>query len=176
MSATTALTATSGGFDILSGIFGMTAADAKAESLRQQAQLVQSESEADIARYSSEARGFKSAQKLAYLKSGVDISGSPLDILDETARVATENINAIRAKGAATAQALRGESANVSASGRLAFLKGLGNAAITAVQTGSRLGWFGGKKDEVDVTGFGNTYSGGITNPLFIGSKYGKNP
>lgn len=142
MAVTSILAGASGGFSILSGLFGMNAADANAASLRNQARLLQVESEADIERYASQAKTFKATQKMAYLKSGVALSGSPLDVLDETARVASENIAAMRAQTAAKGASLKSQAASMRAAGRVAFLAGVGGAMETAATTGKKLGWF----------------------------------
>lgn len=142
MAATTALTAVSGGFDLFSGLLGMSAADAQNSALRSQARLLQAESEADIARYASESRAFKAEQSVRYLKSGVTLEGSPLEILDETSRVAAENISAMRARTAAEAGALRAKGRGIQAASRVEFLKDVAGAGLTAMKTGKELGWF----------------------------------
>lgn len=91
----------SAGLDLLGGLFGYFASEEAAGTAESRGRLIRAEAEADAQRYQEQARGFKATQKLAFLKAGVDLSGSPLDILDETARVASENISAIQARGAA---------------------------------------------------------------------------
>ena len=142
MGAITALTATATGLDLFSGIMGMSAADAQNSALRSQARLLQVESEADIARYASESRAFKAEQSVRYLKSGVTLEGSPLEILDETSRVAAENISAMRAKSSAEASALRAKGRGLQAASRVDFLKDVAGAGMTAMKTGKELGWF----------------------------------
>lgn len=142
MAATTALTASSVGLNLFAGIMGMSAADAEASSLRSQARLLQTESEADIARYARETETFKAEQAMRYMKSGVTMDGSPLAILDETARVASENISAMRAKTSAQAQAMRSRGASGVAASRVAFLGNLASAGATVATTGEKLGWF----------------------------------
>jgi hypothetical protein len=137
-----ALTGASAGLNILSGLMGMDAADSRAGALRSRAQLLEREAEADAQRYAAEAAAFKASQKMAFIKSGVQISGSPLDVLDETARVTSENLSAIRARGAAQASSLRSEAAATKAESRLNFLRaGLG-ATETVAKVGVRLGWW----------------------------------
>lgn len=146
MAATSILAASSGGLDLLSGIFSMDAADSRASTLRSQARLVEAEANADASRYASEATAFKASQKMAFLKSGVKLEGSPLDILDETARVSAENISAIRARGQAQALSLKSEAGAVKAEGRLAFLKSAVGATKTIATTGAAMGWWAGGK------------------------------
>mgnify|MGYP001024425500 CR=1 FL=1 len=146
MGATTALLGASAGLDIFSGLMGMRGADIESQSLRDQARLLQVESEADIARYARETAAFKAEQSVRYLKSGVTLEGSPLEVLDETTRVASENINAMRARATTEAQQLRAKGRSIQAASRLEFLKSVAGAASTTVATGSKLGWWTGAK------------------------------
>src|SRR3972149_4864410 len=91
----------SAGLEILSGGCGYLASEQAALIAESRGRLLRLEAEADVQRYSEQAQDFKARQKLKFLKSGVALSGSPLDILDETARVSQENISAIRARAAA---------------------------------------------------------------------------
>ena len=147
MAAATALTAVAGGADILSGIFGMSAADAYASSLRSRADLLKLENEADIARYAEETRGFKAEQAVRFLKSGVALEGSPLEILDETTRVASENIAAMRSKGEAEARALRAQGREAKSAARVSFIRGIAGAAERTVRVGDKAGWWDTKAE-----------------------------
>lgn len=142
MAATTALLGASAGLDIFSALMGMRAADIENKSLREQARLLQAESEADIARYGRETAAFKAEQSVRYLKSGVTLEGSPLEVLDETTRVASENISAMRARAAMEAQQLRAKGRSLQAASRLEFLKSVAGAGATTARTGSKLGWW----------------------------------
>jgi hypothetical protein len=141
-----ALAAVSAGADIMSGVFAMSAADAQRSSLRSQAALLRAESEADIARYAEETQGFKAEQSVRYLKSGVTLEGSPLEILDETTRVASENISAMRAKSAMEQQALKTKGAALKAQSRVDFMKSITGAGAKTAQAGEKAGWWN-KKD-----------------------------
>lgn len=128
---TVGMTGTSMGLDIYQGIMAKRAADVEAQSMRDQISLLRAEGEADVARYAEQAKGFKAEQKLKYLKSGVQLSGSPLDILDETVRVSSENISAMRAKTEAQASGIRSQAAGLQAKGRAALVAGVGKAFNT---------------------------------------------
>ena len=91
----------SAGLDLLSGLFGFFTSRESAKIAESRGRMLRLEADADAQRYAESARTFKETQALAFLKSGVELTGSPLDILDETARVAAENISAIRAQGRA---------------------------------------------------------------------------
>jgi hypothetical protein len=129
MSDTSILTGTTAGFNILEGVFGMSAADAQAGALKSQLSLMRLESEADIARYAEEAKGLKAEQSVRYLKSGVTLEGSPLDILDETVRVSAENISAMRAKTTADILSAKSKISAIRGQGRAALVGGFAKAA-----------------------------------------------
>ena len=132
MSATSILSGSTAGLNLLEGIFGMNAADAQAGSLRSQLSLVRAESEADIVRYAESASDFRAKQKLAYLKSGVTLEGSPLEILDETVRVSSENISAMRAKTTADILSAESKISALRGQGRAALVGGISKAALAA--------------------------------------------
>lgn len=119
--------------DIAGGIFAQRAAELSAQSLRDQISLVRAESEADIARYAEQAKDFGAKQRLAYLKSGVQLTGSPLDILDETVRVSSENIASMRAKAEAKASDLRAGATRLELKGRAAMVEGVSRATQTMI-------------------------------------------
>ena len=129
MSTTSVLLGSSMGLEMVSGLFNIDAAESQASALRSQASLVRAETAAEIERYKISASRFKSSQKMAYIKSGVKLEGSPLDVLDETALTASENISAIRAQGEAEALKLKSQARNVRAQGRAALVGGLTRAA-----------------------------------------------
>lgn len=82
-----------------------------------------------------EAESYRRQQKLAYLKSGVSLEGSPLLMLESTRLRGQKNVNEIiSAGGAGAASAItegRMRAQNYKASGRQAFMSGLTNAATT---------------------------------------------
>lgn len=129
MATTSVLLGTSMGLEVVSGLFNMSAAGDQASALRSQASLVRAETAAEIERYKISAARFKASQKMSYIKSGVQIEGSPLDVLDETARTASENISAIRAQGEAEATKLTSQARMVKSSARAALVGGLTKAA-----------------------------------------------
>ncbi len=129
MATTSVLLGSSMGLEIVSGLFNMNASESQASALRSQASLVRAETAAEIERYKISASRYKASQKMAYIKSGVQIEGSPLDVLDETARTASENISAIRAQGEAEATKLTSQARQVRSAGRAALVGGFTKAA-----------------------------------------------
>ena len=80
-----------------------------------------------------EAESVRRRQKLAYLKSGVDLEGSPLLMMEATRRNGLDNVEeTLRAsKSTAGAQVVEGRAraSQLKSSGRQAFMSGIGNAA-----------------------------------------------
>lgn len=132
MAAALALAAAAGGLELVSGLFGYFLSGEQAGIAESRGRMFRAEAEADAQRYAEQAQGFKASQKLAYLKSGVKLTGSPLDILDETARVTAENISAIRARGAAGELEYKNQASEARVQGRMALLSGFTGGLLKA--------------------------------------------
>ena len=115
--------------DIMSGLFGYFAGQNLQDMYESQARMLRAEADAEATRYQEQVGHFKASQKLAFLKSGVQLSGSPLDILDETIRVGVENANAIRASGESRAMDARMGGMQAGTAGRNALVSGIAGAA-----------------------------------------------
>lgn len=118
----------SAALSLIDGLFGSLASKEAAGIASSRGRMLRDEAEADAARYAEQARGLRAQQAVNYRKSGVTLSGSPLAILDETIRVANENISAIRAGGQAKQldyETMAGEFRN---QGRSRLLSGLSSA------------------------------------------------
>ena len=137
------LSSLSTGFSVLSGVSsllgGMQAnseAKNQANMATQEAKLKGAEAERQANREAQfeqeDVNSVTRRQKLAYLKSGVELSGSPLLVMEETRRRGKDNIDEIMRSGAAGSKAAysegRMQAANYKASGRQAFATGLTNA------------------------------------------------
>jgi hypothetical protein len=129
MAASLLFAGASSALNIMGGLFGYLASQDQAAIGESRARMFRMEAEADAMRYAEQARGFKAQQKVNYLKSGVTLSGSPLDILDETARVASENLSAIRARGEAEAMGMENEAQAIRMKGRLGLLTSITGGA-----------------------------------------------
>ena len=147
----------SAGVGLYQGIAANAAGAAQSRMLKSQAELLRIENNAAAGRYEREAKGFKAEQSVQFLKSGVKLTGSPLDILDETSRIASENVSAIRASGEAGATSLEMQAKNVRSAGRRALIGGFANAASAGMQ----MGLYGGKGTG---TGFDIQAEGDYTN------------
>jgi len=144
-----------GAVSLYQGIAANAEGAAKARMLKSQAELLRIENNAAAGRYEREAKGFKAEQSVQFLKSGVKLTGSPLDILDETSRIASENVSAIRASGEAGATSLEMQAVNAAATGRRALIGGFANAASAGLQ----MGLYGQGTGAVN-TGFNNQVQG----------------
>lgn len=129
---------------VLGGISSIAGgASANAEAKRQagmatfQAQQQGAESarlaQREASAISQEAESTRRAQKVAYLKSGVTLEGSPLLVMEGTRVAGQQNVEeALRAGGSAAGSAYaegRIRAQNAKASGRQAFTSGLTGAA-----------------------------------------------
>lgn len=129
--ASTDAFAFSAGLDAVSGVFGyLTALNAQSMA-DSRASMMRNEAEANAQRYAEQASADNAQRKVMYLSSGVTLSGSPIDVLDTQARLASENMAAIRANGEIQAfdEEQRGEAAMVQ--GRNALVGGF-NAGVRA--------------------------------------------
>lgn len=131
MSQLSILSGLKAGSDITGGLLQLSTGKYAQDEYESQARLSIQESEAEIRNYKTEVETFKASQKSAYLKSGVKIEGTVLDVLDETVRVSQEKISAARASAASQARELRSKGLVARTSGRLAFMAGLTSAAET---------------------------------------------
>lgn len=115
----------SAGLDLLSGVFSYLASVNAASAARSRADLMRAEAEANAQRYAEQAAQFEAHQKVMYLSSGVTLQGSPIDVLATTARIATENIAAIKMHGAVEAADEDMTGVNAEAMGRGALIGGV---------------------------------------------------
>lgn len=81
---------------------------------------------------SMEAESVRRRQKLAYLKSGVDLEGSPLLMMEATRQAGLDNVEQVLSSSGTTAGAQiqegRSRASALKSSGRQAFMQGISNA------------------------------------------------
>lgn len=118
----------SAGMDLLSGVFGFLSAQNAASIAQSRADLVRIEAEANAQRYAEQAEQFQAHEKVMYLASGVKLAGSPVDALATTARIAHENMEAIRMGGEAQAMNESVAASNAEAQGRASLVGGFDRA------------------------------------------------
>jgi len=149
----------SSAMDLIGGLFGYLASKEAAGAAESRARMIRMEADADAQRYAEQARGFNAKQRLAYLKSGVELSGSPLDVLDDDMLTAEANIASIRASGAARALGAEGEAAQARIGGRNALIAGIsggmGKVAMAAYSSGKTEGVADTNRKSVNPGGSG---------------------
>ena len=126
----------SAGLDLLSGLFGYFASQEAAGIAESRGRMLRLEAEDEATRYAEQGRKFEARQRLAYLKNGVELSGSPLDVLAETVRTTQEDLSAIRARGRAGQAGQNHIARQTRATGRNALLSGILGGAKTMAQAG----------------------------------------
>lgn len=136
MSAALVIAGVSAGLEILGGLFGYLQSEQAAEQAQSRGRMLRDEADADAQRYAEQARVFKETQALSYLKSGVTLEGSPLDVLDETVRVTSENLSAIRARGAAQQFDMESQAENFRFRGRAGLIGGIAKGGIGLAKAG----------------------------------------
>ena len=152
MAVTTAmvLAGVSAASSIMGGIQQNAAAKQQANMAEAQG-ILQSEENVRVAAAQAQQESAASddarrRQKLAYLKAGVSLEGSPLLMMEDTRLRGERNVDEIIAAGAsgsaAAIQEGRTNAANYRASGRQALMAGIGAAAGSM---GNFAGSFGGK-------------------------------
>lgn len=163
MSAALAFAGASMGLQALSGLFGEYAANQAAAISESRGRMLAAEANADAERFALQAARFGASQKVSYLKSGVTVSGSVLDVLDETARTATEQIHAIQSRGAAEQIDANNTAASLRSQGRAALLGGLVGGASTFALASYNSSKNSVGADTADKTGFGTPRSTAVT-------------
>src|SRR5690242_11638472 len=93
------LFAFSAGLDAVAGVFGYLAAENAQSVANSRADMIRAAAEANAQRYSESAAAQNAQRKVMFLASGVTLQGSPIDVLDTQARIASENMAAIRMGG-----------------------------------------------------------------------------
>lgn len=125
MAAAAALFAASAGLDLVSGVMGYLASKDMASIAYSRADMIRGEAEANAQRYAEKATADRAQQKVMFLASGVTLQGSPIDVLDKSAQLASENIAAIRMQGAAEALDMEQQGKQAEIAGRNALIGGL---------------------------------------------------
>lgn len=125
MSVALAFTGASIGLEALNGLFGYFTSKAAAGIAESRSRLLRMEAEADAQRFQEQVQTFKAMQSVAFLKKGVTLEGSPLDILDETARVASENLSAARSRSESQILDAKSDASAAITRGRTALLAGI---------------------------------------------------
>jgi len=128
-----AFTVISVGAKITAGIQENNAAKAEAKLLEAQGVLTQEEAVAEANRVANDRRKFRKKQKVAFLKNGITLAGSPLLVIEETRRESQMEVDAIVRRGRAQASLAFQQAAITRGGGRAALVSGIFGAASTVV-------------------------------------------
>ena len=159
-----AFTAISATGSIVQGIQQNRAAKAEADLLEEQGLIQQEEAVAEAQRIANDRRKFRKKQKIAFIKNGVTLAGSPLLVLEETRRESQEEVDAIVRRGRAQAALAFQQAALTRGSGRAALLGGIFGAA-TSLAIGGFLGAKAGIFSKSTSTA-ANTSAGSLSGAL----------
>ena len=119
----------SAGLDMISGVFGYLSSLNAQSIANSQADMIRTEAEANAQRYAEQAAQSIAKEKVMYLSSGVTLSGSPVDALATSARIANENVAAIQMGGEREALSAETSGTNDLMKGRAALAGGFVGAA-----------------------------------------------
>lgn len=119
----------SAGLDVVAGVFGYLSSLNADSIARSRADMIRAAAEANAQRYGEQAERSNAERKMMYLSSGVTLAGSPIDVLDTQARIASENIASIRMQGAVEASDEEQAGKAALAKGRDALLSGFSQGA-----------------------------------------------
>lgn len=135
MSAASGMFAVSAGLDLVSGVFGyLSSLNAQAVA-RSRADMIRNEAQANAQRYAEKASADIAQQKVMYLASGVTLQGSPIDVLDNHIRLASEDVSSIEMSGAAEALDVEQQGSNALTQGRNALIGGVSAATGVAAKS-----------------------------------------
>ncbi len=112
----------SGILSIFGGLSGQRAAGTEAGLQLEQAQLAQSEAAAEAQRIANQNRKFLRRQKLAFIKSGVTLEGSPLFVLETTLEEGQAEVDAEIRRGKARARLFTARAQQTIGAGRSSLL------------------------------------------------------
>jgi hypothetical protein len=120
--------AVSAGLDVVSGVFGYLNARIADQIAQTRANMIRQAAQANAQRYMEKANADIAQQKVMYLASGVTLSGSPLDVLDDHIRLAQNDAASIIMAGNVAAVDQSQSGANALNQGRNALIGGLAAA------------------------------------------------
>lgn len=115
----------SAGLSVAGGLRAQSESERQAAEAIRQGKLAAQEAEIEAERREEEIDKFKSQQLVGFLKSGVQIAGTPEEVLAETERLGAEEVAAIRRSGLASQSAFGSQARQLQASGRQQLLSGI---------------------------------------------------
>lgn len=116
------------------GYSSMQASNREAKLQKEQANIAAQEAQSNAEVEAYNQRQALNKQKLAFIKSGVSLEGSPLDVLENTRSWGQKSVDAILKSGASQYNLGMQRAANTQASGRAAMIGGVLGSAGTAAK------------------------------------------
>lgn len=124
------------GGKVAGGMAANSAAKTEAGLMDQQAALGREESITSAENLARDRRQFLNAQKLAFLKNGVSLEGSPLLVLEDTRAYAQREVDATIKRGQAQYNLTRAQAQLTRNKGRAALIGGITDGIGTAASMG----------------------------------------
>lgn len=138
--ALVALTAVSAGMSVVQGIQQQSACNEAGMAYMQQAQTARRENELAIQQKQREIDKTAARQVMAMAKNGMDTGrGTPLEILQETAFLGQQEVDALRLQGEAQVGYYNALGKQQFNNGRTALLGGMSDALTTVATTGIKM-------------------------------------
>lgn len=135
-----ALTAVSAGMSVVQGIQQQSACNEAGMAYMQQAQVAKRENELAIQQKQREIDKTAARQVMAMAKNGMDTGrGTPLEILQETAFLGQQEVDALRLQGEAQVGYYNALGKQQFNNGRTALLGGMSDALTTVATTGIKM-------------------------------------
>lgn len=122
------------GGKILGGMSERDAQKSRAGMFEDESRLASAEATANAKQRARDVRRFAANQKVAFLKNGVTLEGSPLLALEDTYQQGQEEVNAITDSGNARASLYWREGQIAKKQGRAAMVGGILGASSTLLQ------------------------------------------
>lgn len=125
---------------VASGYSAKQSARKEAGALKSQGALAAQEAQIEASRRADEVQRLSKKQKLAFIKNGVTLEGSPLLVVEETTRQGQAEVDAISRRGYAI-QSLYNERAGITErEGRAQFIGGIGSGLSSLTMFGGSMG------------------------------------
>lgn len=148
------------GGTLLAGYNAKQAARREASALEAQGLMLRDEYAKEAQNRANEVRKFKAKQKLAFLSNGVQITGTPQLVLDETTREGQDEVNALTKRGNAYADLAYRKAGIMRDEGRSAFIGSIfsafGQASSMGSKSSSPTSGLGGQGTNYSAFGGGN--------------------
>ena len=116
---------------IIAGVQQNNAAKVEALLQEEQGRILQEEAVSEAQRVANDRRKFRKKQKVAFLKNGITLAGSPLLVIEETRRESQAEVDAIIRRGRAQVNLAFQQAALTRGGGRAALTSGIFDAGTS---------------------------------------------